>query len=115
MIDSAIENATNVARAEALVNAGWVDVGLNDVESAAQHFEQAATIFRDQLSTDHPRSAETLTYQARTAAWLGRHSNAVDLIQQAEQLDYARFCRDLGSASSAGDRVAMVQEARVHP
>lgn len=115
LIDRALENASGVAIAEASVNAGWIALGLKDIDSAAQHFEEAGKIFHEILAPEHPRNAESLTYRARVAALQDKRQDAVQWIRQAEQLDYARVCRDLGSANSVRDRIALVQEARVHP
>lgn len=100
---------------EASVNAGWIALSRDDADAAAQSFERAAELFSERLSTTHPRYAEALTYQARAAAAGGQTERARELIEQAERLVYQRLCRDLSDSLSSRDRLALVQEARVHP
>ncbi len=100
---------------EASVNAGWIALGHDDRAKAAKYFSEAAAFFSDHLSREHPRFAETLTYLARVTLLQGDIEKARQWIVQAEDLDFQRICRDLTSSDSARDRIAMVQEARVHP
>ena len=101
--------------AEGKVNAGWIALGKNDAPAAANLFAEAASDFLEYLGKDHPRYAEAITYQARVAAIQGDQDQARRLIECAENLVYGRVCKDLASTDSARDRIALIQEARVHP
>lgn len=114
VMERTLKNTQGVPFAEASVNAGWIALAQNDFAKAQLLFSRAVQLFREQLSEQHPRYAEGLTYLARVAAMTG-DAKAKEWIQQAEMLDYRRLCRDLASAGSSRDRIALVQEARVHP
>ena len=87
----------------------------DDLDGASAYFAAAANRFDQHASKQHPRYAEALTYQARVAALQNKTQQARRLLQDAEKRVYERVCRDLASSGSTRDRIAIVQEARVHP
>jgi len=99
----------------AFVNEGWIALGKGNLAAAADSFANAADHFATHLSRSHPRYAEALTYQARIAVMQEDLPVARRWIDQAEGFVYERICRDLAASQSTRDRMAILQESRVHP
>jgi CHAT domain-containing protein/Tfp pilus assembly protein PilF len=101
--------------AEAGVNLGWIAFAEGRTADAAASFQEALAIFREALGQEHPRIAEVLSYIARVHAVEGRGEQARTELEDALTLRERTLDRILRSAFSERDRLALVQEIRVHP
>ena len=107
--------AKNFHVAEAEVNLAWVDLAQGHPGEALVQFQDALVIIRDRFGEEHPRFAEVLAYVARLRAERGDHAEANRLLTSALELRQRHLDRLLRSAFSERDRLALVQELRVHP
>ena len=101
--------------AEIDVNLGWIALARGHAEDAEALFDRSLATFRAELGDDHPRTAEVLSYRARTLIDLGRAEEARKDLVEALALRRQFLARALGSSLSERDRLAVVQELRVHP
>lgn len=117
LINQALGEAAEspVRLGERSVNSGWIALGLGELPRARMMFDRARALFAEHLEADHPRMAEVLGYSARVAWMQGDREQAVKWICEAEAMDFRRLCQDLSLAGSDRDRIALVQQARVHP
>lgn len=104
-----------ISLAESRINLGWIALASSNPAAAQRHFQTAADMVQQAANEQHPRFAEALSCAARASAQLGNHAKAQAQIRQAEQLSFAQTLSYLATSWSAQDRLAIVQEARVHP
>ncbi len=104
-----------IAIAEAMINVGWVKLARLDYDAAQHLFFDAAEMISREESESFPRYVEALGNASRAAALAGRKTLATEWIQKAERLSYSLAKSYLDTTWSAQDRLAIVQEARVHP
>lgn len=100
---------------ESSINLGWIAMAQENLSQAAEHFSDAAKHFKKHYSVRHPRYAEAIACQARVACLQDDLTSASQWVTQAEALAYQGVCEALSKSPSARDRLAMIQEARVHP
>lgn len=108
-------DASDLTLGECDINLGWVALSRNDLAQAAARFAKAADHFKAFYSQDHPRYIEALGCQARASVLRGEVEAARLRIVEAEHLAYKSICKTLGGMPSARDRLALIQETRVHP
>lgn len=106
---------TDLQNAEVNINLGWIALGRHNVSSAKQRFLEAARFIEPHGARPHPRYAEALCNAARAATYAGDSAEAQTLIRRAERLSLVGTQDFLRSCWSEQDRLAIVQEARVHP
>ncbi len=100
---------------ESSINLGWIAMAQENLPQAAEHFSNAAKHFKTHYSVHHPRYSEAIACQARVACLQGDLAAASQWVIQAEDLAYQGVCQALAKSPSARDRLALIQEARVHP
>ena len=96
------------------MNLGWVDLAFDKVTSAERRFRTAAGVVRERYGDDHPRTAEMLSYQARALFRLNQPDAAREVLLTALDLQEQRLERVLRSSITERDRLAYVQNLRVH-
>ena len=101
--------------AEADVTLGWIAMAEGRLDVAAETFGKSLKVFGDSLGQEHPRTAECLSYLAQVHAAQGRGEQARAELESALSLRERTLDRILRSAFSERDRLALVQELRVHP
>jgi CHAT domain-containing protein len=101
--------------AEALVNLGWVDLEEKKYDSARKRFETALAIITEGYGNEHPRAAEIMGYLARALVGMQATADARDKLVAAIDLRESTMRRAFQTALSERDRLALVQEMRVHP
>jgi CHAT domain-containing protein len=106
------EHALNVAEID--INLGWVALAKDKKELADQRFQSAVANLRTNHPTHH-RYAEGLGYLARAKATLNQMEQARTLLEEAVRLREQQMDATLASALSERDRLAYVQQLRVHP
>jgi CHAT domain-containing protein/tetratricopeptide (TPR) repeat protein len=100
--------------AEIDVNRGWLALAQDHPAEAEALFQSALIRFRE-LGDDHPRVAEVLSYLARVEARSGTKAKGAADLEEALGLQERALARTLRSPLSERDRLAFVQELRVHP
>ncbi len=100
---------------ESSINLGWIAMARGKLLQAAEHFSDAANHFKTHYSVHHPRYSEAIACRARVACLQGELVDAKQWVIQAEDLAYQGVCAALAKSPSARDRLALIQEARVHP
>ncbi len=106
--------ATHFRVAETDVNRAWLAIAQEKPEEADALFKASLDVFRER-GDDHPRVAETLSYVARVQAKGGQKEKALAAINEALALQEKSLIRTFRSPLSERDRLAVVQELRVHP
>ncbi len=101
--------------AEAMINLGWIELARKHPEDSARFFRDAAKLVLSAATEDHVRFSEALAGAARAYLALGDRMRAAKLIRRAEELAYQKLVRDLQSIFDPRDRIAILQETRVHP
>ncbi len=101
--------------AESEVNLGWMALAANRPAEARDLFRAALASFRATRGTDDPRTAEALTYLALALAGSGEEAESRRLLEEAIGLRERYLRRIFRSSLSERDRLALVQELRVHP
>lgn len=101
--------------AEVYANLGWLAMEAGDVQKASQHWTTSLEGVQQAMGDAHPRVAEIMSYLGRAEADLGNTSRANELLSTALDLRDRHLERTMRSALSERDRLAIVQELRVHP
>ncbi len=101
--------------AESMINLGWIELARNRPENSARVFRDAAKLVSEIATENHVRFAEALTGAARAYVALGDRNVAVKLIRRAEKIAYQKLTEDLRAIFDPRDRIAILQETRVHP
>ena len=101
--------------AEIDVDLGWVALSRGQADRAESLFRAAEATFLAALGPDHPRTAEAMSYLARALAGRGKPAEARERIERALTIRERYLRRTLRSSLSERDRLAFVQELRVHP
>jgi len=100
--------------AEIDVNLGWLAFATDRFDLAESRFQRALDVLLENYR-EHPRAAETMGYLARTAAARGQVGAARRLLDCALAKRERYLHQTFASALSERDRLAVVQELRVHP
>ncbi|EMI17548.1 hypothetical protein RMSM_05527, partial [Rhodopirellula maiorica SM1] len=108
-------DAADLTIGESSINLGWIAMAKEDLSQAAEHFSDAANHFKKYYSVYHPRYSEAIACRARVACLQDDLVAAKQWVIQAEKLAYQGVCAALAKSPSARDRLALIQEARVHP
>ncbi|MBL6705967.1 MAG: CHAT domain-containing protein [Planctomycetaceae bacterium] len=101
--------------AEVHANLGWLSIESGDAKLASEHWSTSLDVVRRGAGNDHPRAAEIMSYLARAKVTLGETAEAAVLLAEALDLRERHLERTMRSALSERDRLAIVQELRVHP
>lgn len=101
--------------AEVYANLGWLAMESGDVNQAWQHWETSLDGVQRGMGDAHPRVAEIMSYLGRAEAVRGNKARAEELLSTALNLREQHLERTMRSALSERDRLAIVQELRVHP
>ena len=101
--------------AEVYANLGWLAIENGDASLASEYWTTSLDGVRQGAGDDHPRAAEIMSYLARAKAVLGMTEEAAALLTEALNLRERHLERTMRSALSERDRLAIVQELRVHP
>lgn len=101
--------------AEVYANLGWLAMEKGNATLASEHWKTSLDGIRQGSGDDHPRVAEIMSYLARAEAMLNRTPHAAELLSEALDLRERHLDRTMRSALSERDRLAIVQELRVHP
>ena len=101
--------------AESMINLGWIELARKRPENSAHIFKEAAKLVSSIATEKHVRFAEALTGAARAYLALGDRDRAAKLIRRAEELAYQKLIVDLRAIFDPRDRIAILQETRVHP
>ena len=102
-------------RAETDINLGWIAMSRGEYAIASERFNRAARVFGDEVNQSGARHAEALTYLSRSKLAESKKRSAKELIQNAIDVDYRQVVTDLSATASTRDRIAIIQESRVHP
>ena len=101
--------------AESMINLGWIELARKRPEDSARIFKDAAKLVSSLATENHVRFAEALTGASRAYMALGDRDRATRLIRRAEELAYQKLIVDLRAIFDPRDRIAILQETRVHP
>ena len=101
--------------AESMINLGWIELARKHPDNSARLFRDAAKLVASIATQDHVRFSEALAGASRAYLALGDRQRAALLIRRAEELAYKKLVQDLKSVFDPRDRIAIVQETRVHP
>jgi CHAT domain-containing protein len=101
--------------AELYANLGWLAMESGNATLATEYWKTSLDGIRKAVGDDHPRAAEIMSYQARAKTTLDNHDEAAALLTEALDLREQHLKRTLRSALSERDRLAIIQELRVHP
>ena len=101
--------------AESIINLGWIELARKHPDNSARLFRDAAKLVASIATEDHVRFSEALAGASRAYLALGDRQRAALLIRRAEELAYKKLVQDLKSVFDPRDRIAIVQETRVHP
>ena len=104
----------HVRVAECEVNLGWLAFETGNIESAQQHFESAVSMFQGEYGELHPRTSEAQTYLALVLKQRNELVQSRSLLTNALQSRESFVDDALRSAISSRERLAMIQEQRVH-
>lgn len=107
------ENHLRVA--EVYANLGWLAMETGNQTLASQHWKTSLAGMKQSVGDDHPRVAEIMSYLGRAEAVLGNTGQASELLAEALDLREQHLERTMRSALSERDRLAIIQELRVHP
>ncbi len=97
------------------VNLGWLALEQGQVKDAEDRFRAAHASFLAERGEEHPRTAEALGYLARVEARNGAVASARDHLEKSADLRQRHVKGLLQTSLSERDRLAVVQELRVHP
>ncbi len=114
-LEQDLPNRDSVSIAESHINRGWMAMAREDWESASKEYSDALQTLVSSGLVESPRYAEALACAARAAKANGQAAKARELVQQAEQSSFELTNRYCTNSWSEQDRLAIVQEARVHP
>jgi CHAT domain-containing protein len=101
--------------AESLVNLAWIDLEQQKYASAREGFQAALDIISGHYGLEHPRAAEIMGYLARALLGENETAEAKAKLLTAIELRETAMRRAFQTALSERDRLALVQEMRVHP
>lgn len=101
--------------AEVYANLGWLAMEKGNATLASEHWKTSLNGVQSVSGDDHPRVAEIMSYLARAEAMLDNKPHAAELLSEALDLRERYLDRTMRSALSERDRLAIVQELRVHP
>ncbi len=107
--------AEHLRVAEVYANLGWLAMEKGNATLASEHWKTSLDGVRKGSGDDHPRVAEIMSYLARAEAMLDDTQHAAELLSEALDLRERHLDRTMRSALSERDRLAIVQELRVHP
>lgn len=107
--------AEHLRVAEVYANLGWLAMEQGNASRASEHWKTSLDGVRKGSGDDHPRVAEIMSYLARAEAMLADTQHAAELLSGALDLREQHLDRTMRSALSERDRLAIVQELRVHP
>ena len=107
--------SNHMIAAESMINLGWIELARKHPENSARFFKDAAKLVVSVATEDHVRFSEALAGAARAYLALGDRMRAAKLIRRAEELAYRKLIKDLQSIFDPRDRIAILQETRVHP
>ena len=98
-----------------MINLGWIELARKRPENSARIFDDAAKLVSSVATENHVRFAEALTGAARAYLAIGDRDRAAKLVRRAEELAYQKLIVDLRAIFDPRDRIAILQETRVHP
>lgn len=101
--------------AELKSNFAWLELESGDQAAANALFRESLKLAQETVGDAHPRTAEIMSYLARTELLSGRTEAATTQLRKALSLSEQHLNRTLRSALSERDRLAVIQELRVHP
>ncbi|NQV23866.1 MAG: CHAT domain-containing protein [Rhodopirellula sp.] len=101
--------------AEVYANLGWLAMETGNASLARNHWKTSLDGVQRAVGDEHPRVAEIMSYLGRAEAMLGNTQEATNLLATALDLREQHLERTMRSALSERDRLAIVQELRVHP
>lgn len=107
--------AEHLRVAEVYANLGWLAMEKGNATLASEHWRTSLDGVLNVSGDDHPRVAEIMSYLARAEATLDHTQHAAELLSEALDLRERHLDRTMRSALSERDRLAIVQELRVHP
>ena len=110
-----IFGAEHLRIAELKSNFAWLKLESGDTHTARKLFHESLDLARNTVGDTHPRTAEIMSYAARADVLLGDNEIAADQLRTALVLREQHLSRTLRSALSERDRLAIIQELRVHP
>jgi CHAT domain-containing protein/tetratricopeptide (TPR) repeat protein len=101
--------------AELKSNLAWLELESGRKAAANKLFGESLAMAQVVVGDTHPRTAEIMSYLARTEFLSGRIEKAAVLLREALLQREQHLRRTLKSALSERDRLAIIQELRVHP
>jgi CHAT domain-containing protein/tetratricopeptide (TPR) repeat protein len=107
--------AEHLRIAELKSNFAWLKLESGDTQAARKQFHESLDLARRTVGDAHPRTAEIMSYAARADFLLGDVEAAISQLRTALVLREQHLNRTLRSALSERDRLAIIQELRVHP